>query len=68
MNPGWVDNMPIEQWFRISGDRPDLGLQPTVPGTRYLKDNDPANDLALNPAQSKKEKLRRWLGKPADSP
>jgi len=68
MKPGWVDNMPTGQWFRISGDRPDLGLQPTMPGTRYLVDNDPAKDLALNPAQSKKEKLRRWLGKSPDSP
>ena len=23
-------------WDRISGDRPDLGLSPTAPGTRYM--------------------------------
>ena len=23
MKPGWVDNMPVGQWVRISGDCPD---------------------------------------------
>ena len=68
MKPGWVDNMPIEQWFRISGDRPDLDLPPTVPGTRYLADNDPATDPVLNPALGIKERLRRLLGKRPHAP
>jgi len=60
--------MPAKQWFRISGNCPDLDLPPTLPGTRYLEDNDPAKDPALNPAQSIKEGLRRLLGKRPRSP
>ncbi|MDH3715045.1 MAG: hypothetical protein OET44_14525 [Gammaproteobacteria bacterium] len=60
--------MPIGQWFRISGDRPGLGLAPTPPGTRYLQDNDPAADPELNPARSARERLRRWLGRRPSSP
>jgi hypothetical protein len=55
-------------WYAISGDRPDLGLNPTPPGTRYLKDNDPACDPRLNPARTLKERLRRMLGRDPKSP
>lgn len=68
MKPEWVDNMPIGRWFRISGDSPDLALKTTSPGTRYLEDNDPATDPALNPAPNFKERLRRLLGKKPHSP
>ena len=68
MKPSWVDSMPIGQWFRISGNRPDLDLPPTAPGTRYLEDNDPATDPALNPALGIKERLRRLLGKRPHAP
>ena len=68
MQPGWLELLPIGQWFRISGDRPDLNLPPTPSGTRYLVDNDPAMDPVLNPARSGKERLRRWLGRRPCSP
>ena len=68
MIPSWVDSMPIGHWFRISGDHPDLDLPTTPPGTRYLEDNEPATDLALNPALGTKERLRRFLGKHANAP
>jgi hypothetical protein len=51
------------RWYRISGDRPDLDLAETPPGTRYLADNDPAKDTRLNPASGAKEILRRLLGR-----
>lgn len=50
-------------WYRISGSAPDLGLIPTPVGTRYLEDNDPARDPALNPARGPKERARRLLGR-----
>ena len=50
-------------WYRISGDTPDLGLAPTRAGTRYLEDNDPARDPALNPSIGVKERVRRLLGR-----
>jgi hypothetical protein len=50
-------------WYRISGDSPDLSLPVTPSGTRYLKDNDPAQDPKLNPARTGKEFLRRLLGR-----
>ena len=50
-------------WYRISGDRPDLDLEPTPRGTRTLRDTDPAGDRALNPSPSLKERLRRLLGR-----
>lgn len=60
--------MSLNRWYAISGDRPGLDLQPTPPGTRYLKDNDPARDPHLNPAQTLKERLRRMLGRQPRSP
>ena len=50
-------------WYRISGDDPDLDLLPTPVGTRYLADNDPARDPALNPPTSIKEHARRLAGR-----
>ena len=55
-------------WYKISGDRPDLKLTPTPPGTRYLQDNDPARDSKLNPAKAPKEFLRRLLGRRPHAP
>ena len=66
--PPWVERMSPNRWYALSGDRPDLGLQPTPPGTRYLKDNDPACDSTLNPARTPKERLRRMLGRDPGSP
>jgi len=63
MKPDWVDNMPVRQWVRISGDCPDLGLTATPPGTRYLKDNDPATDPVLNRPHNLKEWTRRIAGR-----
>jgi hypothetical protein len=63
MAPPWLERMSLNRWYAISGDRPDLGLLPTPPGTRYLKDNDPARDPRLNPARTLKEGLRRMLGR-----
>jgi hypothetical protein len=60
--------MSLNRWYAISGDRPGLDLQPTPPGTRYLRDNDPASDPQLNPARTLKERLRRMLGRQAKSP
>ncbi len=68
MRPDWVKLLTIGRWSRISGDRPDLGLEPTPPGTRYLADNDPAADPALNPPLNAKERLRRVLGRRPLSP
>ena len=55
-------------WYRISGDSPDLGLPPTAVGTRYLEDNDPARDPALNPSGTTKEWLRRLAGRRWNAP
>jgi hypothetical protein len=60
--PEWVDRMETGCWYRISGDRPDLGLLPSARGTRYLSDTDPARDKRINPASTLKERLRRVLG------
>lgn len=54
MSPGY--------WCRISGDTPDLDLPPTAVGTRYLEDNNPACDPALNAPASAKERIRRLIG------
>ena len=61
--PDWASAMQPGHWYRISGDTPDLGLPPTRIGTRYLEDNDPARDPALNPPASTKERLRRLAGR-----
>jgi hypothetical protein len=63
MMPEWVGRMQIGCWYRISGDRPDLGLTPTARGTRYLQDTDPARDERINPASTLKERFRRLLGR-----
>ena len=59
--PSWVHRMAPGFWYSISGDRPDLDLPATPNGTRYLADNDPAQDVGLNPPRSRREILRRWL-------
>ena len=61
--PEWATAMDPGHWFRISGDAPDLNLAPTPVGTRYLEDNDPARDPALNPPMSLKERTRRFVGR-----
>jgi len=61
--PGWASLMQPGRWYRISGDEPELGLPPTLPGTRYLEDNDPAQDTRLNPPRTLKERARRALGR-----
>ena len=66
--PPWLERMSPNCWYAISGDHPDLGLQPTPPGTRYLADNDPARDPHLNPARTLKERLRRMVGRDPKSP
>jgi len=66
--PEWVAAMKVGHWYRISGDRPDLGLAATEPGTRHLEDGDPACDPELNPARTSKEALRRLLGRPPLAP
>jgi hypothetical protein len=63
VRPSWLEQMSLDRWYAISGDRPDLGLQPTPAGTRYLKDNDPASDPSLNPARTLREKVRRSWGR-----
>lgn len=68
VTPPWLERMSPNSWYAISGDRPDLGLPPTSPGTRYLQDNDPACDPRLNPARTLKERLRRMLGRDPKSP
>ena len=60
--------MPVGQWIRISGDCPDLGLAATPPGTRYLKDNDPATDPVLNRPRDLRGRARRIAGKSARTP
>jgi len=61
--PEWAVHMRPGRWYRISGDHPDLGLPPTPPGTRYLRDSDPARDLQLNPPRTPVERVRRLLGR-----
>jgi hypothetical protein len=66
--PPWLERMSLNCWYAISGERPDLGLQPTRPGSRYLADGDPARDPQLNPARSLRERLRRMAGRNPKSP
>jgi Galactose oxidase, central domain len=66
--PQWLDSMKIGHWYRLSGDRPDLGLPATRPGTRYLRDGDPACDPALNPARRPDRALRRLTGQYVRAP
>lgn len=61
--PGWLHAMKVGRWYRLSGDRPDLGLSATPPGTRYLSDGDPALDPTLNAAREPKEIIRRLAGR-----
>jgi hypothetical protein len=61
--PEWAATMVQGHWCRISGNSPGLGLTPTPIGTRYLEDNDPARDPALNPPRSLKERARRLAGR-----
>ncbi len=66
--PDWASRMTAGHWYRISGDTPDLGLCPTPSGTRYLQDNDPARDPAVNPPGNTKERLRRLAGRRWNAP
>ena len=66
--PSWVRHMTPGCWYRISGDHPDLDLPVTPPGTRYLKDSDPAQDARLNPPRGSVEFLRRLLGRSPHAP
>lgn len=66
--PNWVSAMKLGCWYRISGNSPDLGLPATPIGTRFLMDNDPASDIALNPPADQNERLRRLLGRSWDAP
>lgn len=66
--PPWAPAMKTGHWYRISGDSPDLDLPPTAIGTRYLKDNDPAYDPALNPPASARERIRRLVGREWQAP
>jgi hypothetical protein len=68
MTPAWIERMSLHRWYAISGDHPDLQLTATAPGTRYLIDNDPARDPALNPARTMRERLRRMSGRKPKSP
>lgn len=61
--PEWASAMEPGYWCRISGSAPDLGLPPTQIGTRYLEDNDPARDPALNPPMNLREHTRRLFGR-----
>jgi hypothetical protein len=67
-SPDWASALAVGQWYRISGDEPDLGLVATTLGTRYLRDTDPARDATLNPARNTKERIRRLVGRVWDSP
>jgi hypothetical protein len=66
--PEWLDAMEVGRWYRLSGDRPDLGLPATRVGTRYLRDGDPACDPALNPARRPYAVLRRFAGRYVNAP
>jgi hypothetical protein len=66
--PEWLDSMTAGRWYRLSGDRPDLGLPATKAGTRYLRDGDPACDPALNPARRPYAVLRRLTGRHVHAP
>ena len=62
--PEWAADMKVGFWYRISGSAPDLGLPATPVRTRFLRDNDPAQDAELNPPRTHKERIRRVLGRP----
>lgn len=68
LTPTWVESMRPFRWYAISGDTPDLGLDATARGTRYLADTDPADDPQLNPPRALKERVRRWVGRRPKSP
>ena len=55
--------MRIGRWYRLSGDRPDLGLPTTPIGTRYLWECDPARNPVLNPPRRRSEVIRRLAGR-----
>ena len=60
--------MAIGHWYRLSGNRPDLGLSATRRGTRYLRDGDPACDPTLNPGRRPYAALRRLTGRYVRAP
>lgn len=60
--------MKVGRWYRISGNRPDLGLPATPVGTRYLRDCDPARDPVLNPVRGPYALLRRLTGRYVRAP
>jgi hypothetical protein len=66
--PEWLEAMKVGRWYRLSGDRPDLGLPATRIGTRYLRDGDPAGDSALNPVRGPSAALRRLIGRNVPAP
>jgi hypothetical protein len=66
--PRWLDAMKIGRWYRLSGDRPDLGLPATRAGTRYLRDGDPACNASLNPTRRPYAALKRLIGKYVHAP
>jgi Galactose oxidase, central domain len=66
--PEWLDTMKVGRWYRLSGDRPDLGLPATRIGTRHLRDGDPARDSTLNPVWRPYAALRRLIGKNVRAP
>jgi hypothetical protein len=68
ITPTWAERMVLRRWYAISGDRPDLELQPTAAGTRYLVDTDPARDPRLNSPRTLEERMRRALGREPESP
>ena len=55
--------MRIGRWYRLSGDRPDLGLPTTPTGTRFLWECDPARDPVLNPPRRRSDVIRRLAGR-----
>jgi len=66
--PEWAHRLKPGYWYSISGDRPDPGLSPTPPGSRYLEDGDPASDLGLNPNHSLSSRIRHRLGRTVKAP
>ncbi|MGH8218645.1 MAG: Kelch repeat-containing protein [Steroidobacteraceae bacterium] len=66
--PEWLNAMKAGRWYRLSGDRPDLGLPATKAGTRYLRDGDPARDPSLNRSRSAYHVLQRLTGRYVNAP
>jgi hypothetical protein len=66
--PPWLERIGLRRWYAISGNNPDLDLEPTTLGTRYLVDTDPAREPQLNPPRTTKERLRRAMGRAPKSP